>query len=96
MAHLTEISFQEKQILGNTGSYIEWNHSIINSPKIEAMGTEKEAEGWVVLFSWWLKGITTEDTQRLLTYSSAFVLSIKASVDDCEKFLWCLRKRNDK
>lgn len=74
MVHLTEMSFQEKQILGNVGSYIGWNHSVINSLKIEAMGTEKEAEGWVVLFSRWLESITTEDIQRLLTYSSAFLL----------------------
>lgn len=69
-----EISFQEKLILGNVGSYTGWNHSVISSLKIEAMWTEKGAEGWVVLFSRWLESFTTEDIQRLLTYSSAFVL----------------------
>lgn len=66
--------FSRETILGNIGSYIGGNHSVINSLKIEAMGTEKEAEGWVVLFSRCLESITTEDIQRLLTYSSAFAL----------------------
>lgn len=67
----------------------------INSPKIEAMGRKEEVEGWV-LFSRWLDGIATEghpETSHLLF--SFCIKDIKASVDDPDKCLWCLRK-NDK
>lgn len=69
MADLIEDCFLKKQILENVASCIRWNHSVVNSPKIEAM--EREERGWVGP----VPLMTGRYYHRGCGFSSAFVLN---------------------